>query len=123
MRIDQPYYTLLLLLIPAAGWLFFRFMKWRKIALAKWANESLRQRLLPGISVVRTQLKFVALMIAVAFIILALTNFQFLSSGGNQKRQGVDVAIVLDVSNSMLSQDIDSNRLDEAKKVASAIID
>jgi Ca-activated chloride channel family protein len=97
-------------------------MKWRNAAFFKWTNVELLEKQLPGLSNARPKIKFISALLALAFIILALTNFQFLSPEKNQKRQGVDVAIVLDVSASMLSQDVQPSRMEAAKQLASQII-
>ncbi|MFI5135288.1 MAG: VWA domain-containing protein [Chitinophagales bacterium] len=122
MRIDQPYYFLLLLLLPLAVWIFLRFMNWRNSAVLRWANASLIEKLAPGISNARPKIKFIALMIAAVCMIAALTNFQFPSAEKNEKRHGVDVAIVLDASSSMQARDADSNRLGEAKQFATELL-
>src|SRR5689334_2906434 len=122
MRIGQPYYLSLLLLIPIAVWIFIRFIKWRRVAFSRWASPALIGKIFPGISDARTRVKFFAMAISLLCVILALTNFQLPTSESQEKRHGVDVAVVLDVSNSMLSQDMNPDRLSEAKQIASEIL-
>jgi len=122
MRIDQPYYLLLILLIPIAVWIFRRFTVWQKKVLSKWANASIAEKIFIGISKLRPVTKFVMLATALGFIALGLSNLQLPSSASEIERHGVDVAIAIDVSNSMLSQDVSPSRLEQAKQIASGIL-
>jgi Ca-activated chloride channel family protein len=78
---------------------------------------------MPDVSGVMPLLKFIALMVALAFLILALARPQTGSKLEKGKRKGVELMILLDVSNSMLAEDIKPNRLERAKQAISKLID
>jgi Ca-activated chloride channel family protein len=103
--------------------LFLLFQAWRSRNLARFANSSLLQQLTPGISFNKHLLKFILLALAFEFIVIGFANPQVGTKQDKVKRQGIDVFIAMDVSNSMLSEDIKPNRLMRAKNFVSNFID
>jgi Ca-activated chloride channel family protein len=79
--------------------------------------------LMPNVSKFRPVLKFILQMTALFLIILVLARPQFGTKQEEVKRQGIEVMIALDISNSMMAEDISPNRLDKAKQVLSKLID
>ena len=113
----------LLALIPVLSVLLVLFLVWRKKALNRFGEFHLIHRLIPEFSTGRLIFKFVLLMIALAFLVLALADPQTGSKMEKYQRKGIDVMIALDVSNSMLAEDIRPSRLERAKQSISKLID
>ncbi|MCK5838828.1 MAG: VWA domain-containing protein [Bacteroidales bacterium] len=84
---------------------------------------SVINRLIPDFSKERIVLKFIFLIIAYVFLIIGLANPQIGSKLVKGERKGIDIMIALDVSNSMLAEDIQPNRLEKAKQAISKLID
>jgi Ca-activated chloride channel family protein len=99
------------------------FLVWRRKALNRFGEFQLIHRLMPEFSTGRLIFKFVLLMIAFAFLVLALADPQTGSKMEKVERRGIDVMIALDVSNSMLAEDIRPSRLERAKQAISKLID
>jgi len=113
----------LLALIPAFTAILVLYLLWRKRALTRFGEFHLIRQLIPEFSTRRLILKFVLLMIGFAFLILALADPQTGSKMEKVQRKGIDVMIALDVSTSMLAQDIRPSRLERAKQAVSKLID
>jgi Ca-activated chloride channel homolog len=113
----------LLVLIPVFTALLVLFLVWRKKALERFGEFPLILRLIPEFSTARLIFKFILLMLALAFLILALADPQTGSRLEKIERRGIDVMIALDVSNSMLAEDLSPNRLERAKQAISKLID
>jgi len=122
-RLAHPTLLYLLALIPAFSVLLALFLIWRRKALDRFGEFRLIQQLIPEFSTSRLIFKFVILMIAFAFLVLALTDPQTGSKIEKVERRGIDVMLALDVSNSMLAEDIRPNRLESAKQAISKLID
>jgi Ca-activated chloride channel family protein len=88
-----------------------------------FGNPDLLAELMPNVSYIRPQVKFYMGIIAIVMIIIVLARPQFGTKMEKEKRQGIEVMIALDVSNSMLAQDIQPNRLEKAKQVLSKLVD
>jgi Ca-activated chloride channel family protein len=113
----------LLALIPVFTVLLVLFLVWRKKALNRFGEFHLIHRLIPEFSTGRLVFKFVLLMIAFTFLVLALADPQTGSKMEKVQRKGIDIMIALDVSNSMLAEDIRPSRLERAKQSISKLID
>jgi Ca-activated chloride channel homolog len=116
------YLWLLLVTVPALA-LFIFFFFWRKRAIAKLGNTSLVLQLIPDFSNRRHVIKFLLLLLAYSFIVLGFANPQLGTRQEKVKREGIDVIIALDVSNSMMSEDVKPDRLGRAKNFISNFID
>ncbi len=122
-RFANPEYLWGLLIIPLLI-LFFIFSRIaRKRALRKFMGEKVMPYLMPYTSGVRPIIKFIILLLALAFIITGIARPQFGSKLKKVKRKGVELIIALDVSNSMLAEDIQPNRLERAKRAISRLVD
>lgn len=117
----QPNYLFLLLIIPAIFLLFVysRIMKRKNIS--RFGNPELLKELMPNYSTSRPVVKFYLLLLALAFIILALARPQFGTSTETVKRHGIQVMFAVDVSNSMMANDVSPSRLDVAKQLLSSL--
>ncbi len=116
-------YFYLLALIPVFIALVIWLFVWRKKALQRYGQLSLISRLLPDMSNLKLILKFVLMMVTWGLLVFVLAGPQTGSKLEKVQRKGIDLIIALDVSNSMLSQDIKPNRLARAKQSISRLID
>lgn len=112
-----------LLIIPILTIFFIWSRIARKRALRRFGNEEIMKFLMPFASKTRPRFKFFILMLALAFIILGIARPQYGSKLKKVKREGVELIIALDVSNSMLAEDIQPNRLERAKLAISRLVD
>ncbi len=122
-RFENELYLWGLLLIPILILLYFLAMRWRQHALQKFGEWNIVQKLVPDFSNNKQRVKFILYLSALAFVILGLANPQIGSKLEKVKRQGVDVMIAIDVSKSMLAEDLKPNRLEVAKRIVSKLID
>ena len=122
-RFAHTYYFYLFLLIPLFVAVFILFLVWRKKALNKFGNRGVIQQLMPEYSNAKLLLKFILLLIAFVFLVFAIAGPQTGSRLEQVKRKGIDLMIALDVSNSMLAEDIRPNRLERARQAISRLID
>ena len=122
-RFANPDFLYLLLLLPVLILLWIIRTAWRKRALQKLGNTSLVRQLMPEYSVTRPIVKFMFQLLALTSVIIILARPQFGSRLEEVKKQGVEVIIALDVSNSMLAEDIQPDRLTRAKQALSRLID
>lgn len=122
MQFFHPYYLLALLLIPVAVWLFVRYRKWREKALQKFGESSLVSKLISGNSKWLAWLKFLLPIFAFIFIVAGLADLRYGAANRTVHHEGIDLVILLDVSNSMLATDVTPNRLDAAKAFARELV-
>ena len=122
-RIANPEYLYALLVIPALIAFFWYSRIQRRKALALFGQKEIMSVLMPNVSSTRPVLKFIILMFALASIIIGLARPQFGSKLRTEKRKGIELIIALDVSNSMMAEDIQPNRLERAKRAISQLVD
>ncbi len=122
-RFANPEYLYLLLLLPVMAAIFIFNQVRRRKSLKKLGEAALIGRLIPEISRIRPVIKFVFMLIGISAVIIMLARPQFGSRLEEVKKQGVEVIIALDVSNSMLAEDIQPNRLTRAKQAISKLVD
>jgi len=122
-RFANPEYLYLLLLLPVLIGLFIINQVIRRNSLKKLGESVMINRLLPEISRIRPVIKFIFLLLGISEVIIMLARPQFGSRLEEVKKQGVEVIIALDVSNSMLAEDIQPNRLTRAKQAISKLVD
>jgi tetratricopeptide (TPR) repeat protein len=117
------HYFFILLAIPFFIALYFYVLNWKKRTIKKIGDERLVTQLIKEYSPQKFAIKFVLTIAAFTLCVVALANLR--SSNGTQKvnRNGIDVMIALDVSKSMLAQDVQPNRLEKAKQVLNKLID
>ncbi len=115
IKLNNVEMLLLLWAIPALLGLYLYAAHKRKQAYAAFAHTDLLPRLTASVSVVRRRWKSVGVFIAVAFIVLALSRPAWNPKPKTVSRQGRDVVFILDVSKSMLAEDLAPNRLERAK--------
>lgn len=106
----------LLVLIPLIG-LFYSLLKWKKTVAKSLGDKKLVNRLLRYYDARKFRIKFYLIFVALGLTILAVAGPRFPADKGTDKSAGIDIVIALDVSKSMLSQDIKPTRLDRAKQL------
>jgi Ca-activated chloride channel homolog len=122
-RFEHIEYLYALLLIPFFSVIFIIYMIWKKRAVRNFGDWDVIAQLMPLQSARKLILKFVILMLAYGFLIISIANPQIGSKMEKVHRKGADLVIALDVSNSMLSQDIRPDRLTRAVQGISKLID
>lgn len=122
-RFEHPIYLYLLVLIPVLAFIHLFLVNRRKKALQEFGNSDLLDDLMPNVSFKRPSIKFYFLILAFIIMILAIAGPQFGSKLQTVKRKGIELIIALDVSNSMMAQDIEPNRLERAKRAISRLVD
>ena len=122
-QIEEPSYFIYLAIIPIIFVVFLLVLWWKKRKQLQLADGRLFKKLSPDNSTFKSVLKFVVLSLAIALLIIALANPKMGTKLETVKRQGVDIVFALDVSKSMLAEDIAPSRLDKAKQIVTKIID
>ena len=123
MSFQHPEYFIGFIAIPLLVFLFSRLIGWKKKMLTRIGDPSLVTQLVKSFSARKFLLKFILIMAAVFFLVAGMANLRAKGNAENISRQGVDVMIVLDVSKSMLAQDVKPSRLDKAKQLLYRLID
>jgi Ca-activated chloride channel family protein len=122
-QIEEPSYFMYLASIPVVFVMFLLVQWWKKRKQEQFADYDLIKKLSPENSTFKSVLKIVTICLALAFLIIALANPKMGTKLETIKRQGVDIVFALDVSKSMLAEDIAPSRLDKAKQIITRIID
>ena len=103
------------------GYVVYTHRKRRQ--LTEFGDSELMAQLMPDASKSRPVVKFGILMFALALLIVAVARPQYGQKEKSVKRQGCEVMVALDISNSMLAEDVSPNRLDRAKQMLSKMMD
>ncbi|MFO7658435.1 MAG: VWA domain-containing protein [Bacteroidales bacterium] len=112
-----------LLAVPVLIIIYIITVRIRKKALKSFGNIPVISQLMPDVSVTKPHLKFVIIISGLIFLILAAAGPQFGSKLKEVKRKGIEIILALDVSNSMMAEDIQPNRLERAKQAILTLID
>lgn len=123
MRFANPEYLYLLILIPLLAVVYFYSNYRRQKRLKEYGDTKLLMELMPDVSSYRPNVKFWLAIAAMTMLTLVLARPQFGSKMESVTRQGIETVIALDISNSMLAEDIAPNRLEKSKKIISKLID
>jgi len=115
-KFGNPYFLYVLLIIPVLVILFLLSKYLKRKSLKRFGDASLICILMPDVSVARPAVKFFFVLFALASVIFALARPQFGSKLEKVRREGIEIIIALDVSNSMLADDIKPNRLEASKR-------
>jgi Ca-activated chloride channel homolog len=110
-------YLVALATIPLLVVLYFQLMYWKKNTIKKIGDQRLVQALIVNYSPTNFLFKFLFFALALAAVIAASANLQKPGAMDNVQRKGVDVVIAIDVSKSMLAEDIKPNRLERARQL------
>ena len=123
LRFEDPIYLWMLLIIPIL--VLVRFIVWqkRKRNLRKFGDPSLLKEMMPDVSKYRPTIKFSLLLSAITILIFMIARPQVGSKISHEKREGIEVLIALDISNSMLAQDVIPSRLEKSKLLIEDLVD
>ncbi len=113
----------LLVTIPVFIAAYIWYTKRKRRELETFGDAELMEQLMPNASRVRPTVKFSILMVALTLLIVAAARPQFGQSERTEKRQGIEAIVALDISNSMMAEDVAPNRLDRAKQMLSKLMD
>lgn len=123
MRFESPEYLILLLLVPlmyiVRWWMFLR----RRKKMRLWGDIELMRQQMPDLSKHRPMVKFSLVMSIIALLIVMLSRPQMGTKVSNEKRNGIEAIICLDISNSMLAEDVAPSRLDKSKMLVENLVD
>ncbi len=123
LRFEDPIYLWMLLIITIL--VLVRFIVWRKRKrnLRKFGDPSLLKEMMPDVSKSRPTIKFCLLLSAITILIFMIARPQVGSKISHEKREGIEVLIALDISNSMLAQDVIPSRLEKSKLLIEDLVD
>ncbi len=121
-QLEEKIYFYLLFIIPVLVVVFLLMQWWKTKKQRSFAQSNLLARLSPDRSIFKPILKLIVLSLAIASLVLALVNPKIGTKLETVKREGVDIVFAVDVSKSMLAEDVAPSRLDKSKRLVSEII-
>lgn len=121
-QLEEKIWFWVLAVIPVIILFFLVLQIWKRHAQKKFANKKLLKRLSPNQSLFKSILKLTVICLAIASLSIALVNPKIGTKLETVKREGVDIVFAVDVSKSMLAEDIAPNRLEKAKQLVTQII-
>lgn len=122
-RFENPVYLYALAIIPLLAILYYYSNYCRRRRLKKYGDPALLKELMIDVSAWRPQVKVWLLLLALASLIIASARPQFGTKIDTTERNGIEAIIAIDVSNSMLANDVRPSRLDKAKMLVSNMVD
>lgn len=122
-RFEDPIYLWALFVIPVL--LLIRLAGWRRrrSKLRKFGDPELVRQLMPNVSKFRPTVKFWLLLVTWALLVVMVARPQVGAEVQRDKRNGIEAIICLDISNSMLAQDVAPSRLDKSKLLVESLVD
>ena len=123
LRFDNIEYLYILSLLPFVIIAMILYAMWQKEALLKFGDNILINELTKSSSKIRRKTKNLFTIIILLFLIIGLSNPQIGTKMEEVKREGVDLMIAIDLSYSMMAEDIKPNRLERSKQAISRLID
>lgn len=122
MELDERNYLYLLLILPLVVLLFFYNLYWKKKKQKEFGSLEAIKKLSPERSDFKPVLKLIVMVLALAGLIMGLVNPKIGTKMETVKREGIDIVFAMDVSKSMLAEDIAPSRLQKSKQLVSQII-
>lgn len=122
-QIEEPKYFYLLLAVAALLLMYLLVVFWKRRKQKQFADLRLLDQLSPERSAFKPALKIILVVLGLLLLVIALVNPKMGTQLKTVKRQGVDIVFAIDVSKSMLAEDIAPNRLEKSKQIVSKIID
>ena len=122
-RFESEIWLYVLLVIPALLLVFWFNARWRKKVLKQLGDANILQNLMPTLSTVLPRWKRLLFTLGLVFVLVGMANPQIGTKYEEVKREGFELMICLDVSNSMLAEDLTPNRLERAKQAISRLVD
>ena len=121
-QLEETYYFYLLVIIPVLVVGFLFLSSWRNRTQIKYISSDLLKVLSPNISTFKPKIKLLFLILFILFSTISLVNPKIGTELKTVKREGVDLVFAVDVSKSMLAEDIAPNRIEKAKRLVSALL-
>lgn len=121
-QFDNPYFLYLALIIPFLVIMNWIYMSWRKKIQDSYSDSELLNVISPNRSNFKLNLKLIIECLAVLFLSIGLANPKIGTELKSINREGVDIVFAVDVSKSMLAEDVAPNRLLRSKRIISEII-
>lgn len=122
-RFANPHYLYLLAALPLLAVLFLYAARNRRKRLERFSESKLLHELAPAVSTRRVRNKFILFLCAAALLIVAAARPQFGSKLKEQTRKGIEIMLAVDVSNSMLAEDFEPNRLERSKYAINRLLE
>ena len=122
MELDESKYLYLLFIVPVLVLLFLYNLYWKRKKQREFGDLELVKKLSPEKSIFKPVLKLVVMLLALVGIILGLVNPKIGTKMETVKREGIDIVFAMDVSKSMLAEDVAPSRLEKSKQIVSQII-
>ena len=122
MELDESKYLYLLFIVPVLVLLFLYNQYWKRKKQREFGDLELVKKLSPEKSIFKPVLKLVVMLLALVGIILGLVNPKIGTKLETVKREGIDIVFAMDVSKSMLAEDVAPSRLEKSKQIVSQII-
>lgn len=122
-RFANPHILYLLLMVPVAIALFIIAQRHRRRRLERFASSSLLAVLTPSASPARIRTKFIIYLLALISLIFAAARPQIGSKLREEHQKGIELMLVVDVSNSMMAEDFEPNRLDRTKYAIDRVVE
>lgn len=122
-RFEDPIYLYLLAVIPVLAVIRWLMVRQQKKRLRAFGDFELIRELMPDVSRFRPLVKFSLLLMALSLLIVMLARPQFGTKISHEKRTGIETIIAMDISNSMLAEDVTPSRLDRAKMMVENLVD
>lgn len=123
LRFAEPTYLYLLVIIPILIGMYLIVIRKNHKLLKRLADAHLQEGLMPERSKVRPKLKFTLSLLALCLLVIVLARPQAGLKISNEKRNGIEAMVALDISNSMLAEDVAPSRLDKSKMLIENMID
>ncbi|MGF1557190.1 vWA domain-containing protein [Paucihalobacter sp.] len=121
-QLEQKIWIIGFVVIPILVLIFILVAVWKRNRQKKFASPELLEKLSPNRSLFKSILKLTMLCLAFAFLVVALINPKIGTKLETVRSEGVDIVFAVDVSKSMLAEDIAPNRLEKSKQLVSQII-
>lgn len=121
-QLESPIFFYVFLAIPLMLLIFLWLQWWKKRAQSMFSSSAMLQVLSPERSTFKDLLKFILLLLVIVFLTVALVNPKIGTQLETVKREGVDIVFAVDVSKSMLAEDIAPSRIEKSKRLTSEII-
>ncbi len=121
-ELEEKGYLYLLFVIPILALLFLYVQYWKQKKQREFGDLELIKKLSPEKSIFKPILKIGVVLLGMTFLIIALVNPKMGTKMEKVKRQGIDIVFAIDVSKSMLAEDVAPNRLEKSKQIVSQLI-
>ncbi|MBQ7512771.1 MAG: VWA domain-containing protein [Prevotella sp.] len=122
-RFEDPIYLYALAVIPLLALIRWLMVRQQQKRLRRLGDKELLKQLMPDVSRFRPLVKFALLLAVLALIIVMVARPQFGTKISHEKRSGIETIIALDISNSMLAEDVAPSRLDRSKMMVENLVD